>query len=334
MKGSAWIEETTLPLERTTLRRVAGGLFFALLLSTLHSTANSKGAFHRAHPRPNQVAERALIVSIDGLRPDVLLRANAPTIRALMAEGSFTLWAVTTDVAVTLPSHTSMLTGVTPKKHGVTWNDDRPEHRRVYPKVPTLFEVARRAGGTTGLAAGKSKFSTLLKPGTLNESFVPASGTVADTVVTDTVANWIRLRRPQVLFVHLADVDLEGHEHGWGSRAQLGAVATADRCVGRLLAALQASGLRDSTLILVTSDHGGAGTGHGPDDPRSRYIPWVLAGPGVRHDFDLTESQELTVHTEDTFATLCELLGLDSPHGIDGRPVRAVLDSSRLRAPR
>ena len=39
--------------------------------------------------------------------------------RALMHRGSFTMWAQTTAVSVTLPSHVSMLTGVPPSMHGI-----------------------------------------------------------------------------------------------------------------------------------------------------------------------------------------------------------------------
>ncbi len=54
------------------------------------------------------------------------LRAEMPNLRGLMKRGAFTFWAETTDVAVTLPSHTSMLTGVTPEKHGIHWNSEDP----------------------------------------------------------------------------------------------------------------------------------------------------------------------------------------------------------------
>src|SRR5262245_49401886 len=47
-------------------------------------------------------AQRVMIVSIDGGRPDVVLRAKAPNIRALMKDGSFSFWARTTEVSVTL----------------------------------------------------------------------------------------------------------------------------------------------------------------------------------------------------------------------------------------
>src|SRR5688572_265896 len=63
-------------------------------------------------PRTSQPhGPRMIGISIDGLRPDLLLGADAPNIRSLIERGSFTFWAMTTDVAVTLPSHVSMLTG-------------------------------------------------------------------------------------------------------------------------------------------------------------------------------------------------------------------------------
>ena len=101
---------------------------------------------------------RVLIISIDGCRPDVALRADMPHLRSLMARGSFSFWANTTDVAITLPSHTSMLTGVTPEKHGIHYNDDKPTNKPEHPLVPTLFDLAKKKGFTTALCAGKSKF--------------------------------------------------------------------------------------------------------------------------------------------------------------------------------
>jgi predicted AlkP superfamily pyrophosphatase or phosphodiesterase len=289
-----------------------------------------------ARPEPVSVGERMaarlLVVSIDGLRPDVMLRAEAPILRSLMARGSFTLWATTTAAAVTLPSHVSMLTGVMPNRHGIEWNKDLPLAETVYPAFPTLFDLSHRAGYTTAVAAGKSKMSALLVPGTIDRSFMPHDGSIGDAAVTDSAVAWIRGPAPDVLFVHLAGVDLAGHAYGWGSRAQLAAVAHADSCLGLLLGALSEREMLDATAILVSSDHGGAGRTHGPDDPRSRYIPWILAGPGIREDFDLTGLPQLDVRTEDTFATLCRLLAIPPGENLDGRVVTAALQPTATSA--
>lgn len=289
-------------------------------------------------PRPGEAARpipqisRVLVVSVDGLRPDLVLRANAPVMQGMLAGGTFTLWANTTDLAVTLPSHTSMLTGVPPTKHGITWNSAQPAGHRIYPAWPTIFEIARNAGLTTAMAAGKSKFSTLAKPGSLSLSFVPDSSITPDSIVTRIAVDWIERSAPQVLFVHLPDVDATGHGEGWGSPQQLAAVGEADRCIGRIVDAIRARGLQDSTFVLVTADHGGAGKTHGPDDPRSRMIPWIATGPGVCRGVDLTTNADLTVRTEDTFATLCYVLGLAPPKPVDGRSVTKIFCDTRERA--
>src|SRR5689334_9204635 len=118
--------------------------------------------------RPVPAIDRALIVSIDGLRPDVLLRAKTPRIHDLYEHGSFSFWARTTALSTTLPSHTSMLTGLIPRRHEVEWNWDLPLAKPVYPHGQTLFEVAKKAGYSTAMAAGKSKFTILAKPGTID----------------------------------------------------------------------------------------------------------------------------------------------------------------------
>ena len=273
---------------------------------------------------PPARAARVLVISVDGLRPDVLLRAEMPALRGLMARGAFTMWARTIPAAITLPSHTSMLTGVTEERHGVDWNGDLPVGQaQRWPRVPTLFEVAHRAGLSTAMACGKSKFSALARPGALDRACVPPRGsTYSDSAVTDSALRFLRELRPQVLFVHLPSGDFTGHDHGWGSEEQIRAAAGADRCISRLLGAYARLGLLDSTVVIVSADHGGAARTHGANDPRSRTIPWICAGPGVRADLDLASIPGPDVDTVDTFATACWVLGLETPDGIEGRPVR------------
>lgn len=275
-------------------------------------------------------AERhVLLVSADGLRPDVALRADMPVLRALMARGSFTMWAVTTDLAVTLPSHVSMLTGVPPPAHGITYNHDTRPGEPAEPAWPTLFELAKRAGLRTAMSAGKGKFSLFAEPGALDRAFVPARGASAtDEVVADSAARWLAAVRPNLMFVHLPGLDAAGHANAWGSAAQVAAAAHTDRALGRVLQALARAGMDDSTLVLVSADHGGAGTTHGGLDPRSRTIPWIAAGPGVRRDFDLTTVTSCTVRTEDTFATIAEWLGLTIERPVEGRPVREAFEAA------
>jgi len=284
----------------------------------------------RPTTRPVMTIDRVLIISIDGARPDLLLRAKMPTIRRLMDGGSYSFWAQTVPAGITLPSHTSMLTGVTPERHGVSWNSDAEETKDLNPKVPTLFEVARQHGLTTAMVAGKSKFDALGRPGRIDRSSVTSAN---DDQVASTAIQWVRDYKPRVFFVHFAGADLAGHGFGWGSPQQIATLEHIDELLGQLLAALDELKFTDSTLVIVTADHGGAGRSHGPDDPRSRHIPWIASGPGVRKNLDLTFDQTLAVRTEDTFATACHMLGLAVPGEIDGKPVLQILEQRELLQP-
>ena len=94
-----------------------------------------------------------------------------------------------------------------------------------------------------------------------------------------------------------------------------------------MLSAIKDQGLTDSTAILLTADHGGTGRWHGADDTRARHIPWIIAGPGIKKNFDLTTVRELAINTEDTFATSCWLLGIPVGYAINGKPVRLILEA-------
>ena len=276
--------------------------------------------------RPIPAIERVLIISIDGLRPDRLLLADSPVIHRMIKQGTYTFWAKTTAVAITLPSHVSMLTGMTPYNHGIEWNGDLPFSKPVYPLFPTIFETAKLGGYTTALVTGKSKFGPLTKPGTLDYVFMPEKNLAEDTLVADEAVKVIHQLKPDLLFIHFPAVDRNGHQFGWGSPEQLTAIGLADQAVGRVLAALEEEGLRKSTFIIVTSDHGGQGKVHGADDARSRHIPWIATGPGVKPGFDLTQLVELEVHTEDTAATALYLLGAPLPAYLQGKPILPAFD--------
>ena len=313
------------------MKRIYLSLGFVLLLVGALSRASLSNQAPARRAAPTQVApqapqRRVLIVSIDGLRPDVLLRARAPNARRLMDRGSFTMWARTVEECYTLPAHVSILTGVSPQTHGVEWNDHIEE---AYSLVPTVFEIAKRNGLTTALFSGKTKFIALDKPGTLDWKYLPRDEPITDAFVAQQAVAVIRRHRPHVTFVHLAGPDNVGHEAGWGSPEQLAAVEEADVQLGVVLAALEETRLAPSTLVVLTSDHGGAGIEHGPDDDRSRHVAWIVAGPGVREGFDLTRFPNLTVNAVDTLPTVCTFLGLKWDEVVQGKAVWQALTAPR-----
>jgi predicted AlkP superfamily pyrophosphatase or phosphodiesterase len=283
--------------------------------------------------RPIPQIRRVMVVSIDGLRPDVMLRANTPTLHGLMRSGAFSTYAQTVPVAITLPSHVSMLTGVSVERHGITFNDERATTRPIYPNATTIFEAAKKGGLTTALVSGKSKFMALNKPGSIDWLWAPESAKTTDADVSEYAGKVLAEHRPDFMFVHFPGADTAGHASGWASPEQFDAVEKIDAALGTLLAEVKSLGLTDSTAVIVSADHGGSGKTHGANDPRSLYIPWIASGTGIRKNFDLTNLRDLTINTTDTFATACFLLGLDYDPTIDGKPLYQIVEGYELLRP-
>ncbi len=280
--------------------------------------------------RPIPAVTRIVIITIDGCRPDLLLRANTPFIHSLLPAASFSFWARTTAESVTLPSHASLLTGVPPTKHEIQWNKDLPLEHPVYPAYPTLFQLAKKAGYTTAMVAGKSKFINLAVPGSLDWKFIPGETKIEDADVVEQAIRIIKEHQPQVLFVHFPSTDNSGHAKGWASPDQMATLERVDGCVAQIFKTLADQKLTDSTVVLVTADHGGAGRVHGPEDARSRHIPWIMVGPGIRKNLDLTTYSDLIIDTEDTFATACYLLAIPIERKVDGKPITQVVQRDEL----
>src|SRR4051794_1401863 len=192
------------------------------LMLLMHVAASAQQP--KSTTRPIAQVDRVLVISIDGLRPDVLLRGNTPTLHKLIDTGAFSLWAQTIPVAITLPSHVSMLTGVVPEKHGINFNDERATTQAIYPNAVTLFEAAHNAGYTTALISGKAKFEVLAKPGTVDWLSVPSDPKVTDADVADHAGAVLRLHKPKVMFIHFPGVDTAGHSKGWASPEQFAAL--------------------------------------------------------------------------------------------------------------
>ncbi len=264
-------------------------------------------------PTSAPLASRVLILSIDGLRPDVITLAPMPNLMNLMQSSAYTLNAQTVHPSVTLVSHASMLTGQCPSKHGVDWNDYIPE--RGYALGTDLFDIAHAAGFQTSMFVGKKKLIQLTEPESLDQ-FMYVND--RESVIVDRLL----AEFPQdfgVLFIHFPLVDGMGHDYGWLSSQQLSVAFRADEAFGRLLAELDARNLRGETLIIVTADHGGHDTTHGSSMPEDMTIPWIASGPGIQ-----PKPLTMTVHTMDTAATAAFALGLGIPSEWDGVPVYEV----------
>ncbi len=238
----------------------------------------------------------------------------------LTSEGSFTFNARTDfSHTTTLPNHTTMLTGrpvTTPDgasdsvSHQWTGNSDPPPGRTLHNNHPqvdyiaSVFDVVHDEGGSTALFATKSKFS--LFASSYNDHGAadvnPAGGdnghqkidsvsihSNIDLVLDTMVAQFQENTQANYTFFHSLIPDAVGHSTGWGSETWVDWIRRTDQDLGRILDAIESSPtMRDNTVVILTTDHGGTGFSHvTPDVAESYTIPFFVWGPDVPGGQDL-----------------------------------------------
>ena len=267
---------------------------------------------------PAHAAKHVIHISVDGLNPQwmqqVIDAGKGPTLKRLEDESAWTANARTDFFyTVTLPNHTSMLTGrpalqpdgMPPTiQHGWTLNDvpalGATLHNTGNPNVKyiaSVFDVAHDAGLSTALFASKDKF--VIYDQSYNETTGAANVHGRDKIdryffqddgppaysdgmnrqfLKDMAANHYNYS-----FVHYRDPDSAGHAFGWGSPEYLQAVATVDGYLAAVFHLVETDPkLAGQTAIIVTTDHGGVGTNHGDAERAVNYvIPVFVWGAGV-----------------------------------------------------
>ncbi len=276
-----------------------------------------------------------LFITIDTLRADHVgvygaKVAKTPQLDSLAARGVVFEQAIAS-VPLTLPSHTSLHTGLYPPNHGVRHNGIF----RAADELETVAEKFQGAGYRTGaviaadvlapefgLAQGFDSYDA-----DLPDHRATASGYYERTAnqVTDRALAWLaESERPFFLWLHYYDAHAnhqppEPYATQYARHPYNGEVAFVDHEIGRLFAGLAQHGRLQDILVAVTSDHG-EGLGQHGEGSHSyliydsvTHVPLIVAGPGVPSGVRVPE----VVSNAGVAATLLALAGAPSLSRVD-----------------
>ncbi|MGH2397178.1 MAG: alkaline phosphatase family protein, partial [bacterium] len=304
---------------RTTIAHCPGVLLASAVILVAMLAFSWPGALLAAEtPAP---VRHVVLLSLDGARADAL-RSAMPTSLLIRASVSWT--AQTISPSLTLPAHASMLSGVAPWKHRVTFNDWREGDPEFAPR--TLFTEVRRLNGRTAAIVHKSKLRMLAPRAVVDWVQTLAYPRFRQADVVESAARYFLEQRPRLLVVHVADPDDAGHRYGWMTPEYLRVIADVPALIERLLHAFEDSGVGSQSLLMVTADHGGHGRTHGTNRAEDMTIPWLVFG--ARAQAGRIVSRQVV--TYDTASTILDALGLPVPIDWHGRIVR---DALRYRPP-
>jgi arylsulfatase A-like enzyme/Tfp pilus assembly protein PilF len=299
-------------------------------------------------------ARNLLLVSIDTLRADHLgsygyAGAQTPRLDSLARSG-LRFARATTVVPLTLPAHTSLLTGTFPAWHGVRDNGGFYVGDDQTTLAETLRDKGYRTGGFVssfvldgrwGIAQG---FDTYFDDFDLEKFGGQAGMDVIQRKGSETVDQavaWLGADRDRPFFawVHLYDPHTP-YEAAEPYRSRFPAtlagaydaeIAVADAQVGRLLDALEVAGRLDDTVVVVTGDHGEMLGEHGEAThgffiyEAATHIPVIVAGPGVP-----ARAVDDRIRIVDLMPTALELLGVPAPAAVQGVSLMPLARGQRL----
>jgi arylsulfatase A-like enzyme/Tfp pilus assembly protein PilF len=282
-----------------------------------------------------------VLITLDTVRADHLgsygyAAAKTPWLDRLAAEGVRFAQA-SAAVPLTLPSHSSMLSGLLPPHHGLRNNGSGsfPDGKET---LATLLSTQGwRTGAFVGAFVLDRRFGLSRGFQTYDDEIERAPGaTVAleaerpGREVMDRALSWLGqdTGKPFFLWVHLYDA------HAPYSPSYDGEIAKVDEQVGRLLQELERRGLSGSTVVAVAADHGESLGEHGElthglllYEPTLR-VPLLVKAPGLA-----ARVIETPVSLVDVGPTLAGLIGKPLPGTLDGRDLSTALREGKEPAP-
>ena len=307
-----------------------------------------------------------VIVTFDTTRADRIgcygdEQAQTPTLDALAADGVLFEQAMTS-VPITLPSHSTLMTGKVPFAHGVRDNglfvlgDEQL----------TLAEILRDQGYRTGAAIASYP---LLATSGINQGFEffddHISGDYEDLYgervfpkdrlffderpaaqVNEAVLPWLEENHQEPFFLWLHYFDPHHplqppapYDQSFAHDPYRGEIAYADESLGIMLAQLKRLGVDDRTLIIFTADHGEGLDEHNESThsmllyQSTLHVPLIMRLPPEAGKVDIQGRRVAErVGLVDVVPTVLDVLGLDIPEKIQGRSLASYLTESEPQA--
>ncbi|MCI0416951.1 sulfatase-like hydrolase/transferase [bacterium] len=308
----------------------------------------------RKESPPPKIKPTVVLISIDTLRADYLKLysskgVSTPNLEQIAREGVI-FKNVIAQVPYTLPSHSTMLTGIYPAAHRV-----RDNVRDALPaSIPTLAEVFKKNGYQTSGFAGSMVLShqTGLSRGfDYYDDFFSRSDVHAEDLggierrageVLQSFEYWLDHRQssaPFFAFIHFYDPHSPYNPPpGYAASRKredlyAGEIKYVDFVLGKLFSLLKNKNIWNNAAVLITSDHGEmlnehSEVGHGFFLYRPALaVPFLLRGPGLPSGAEVNDVVELA----DLAPTLLNLTGLTPPSSMQGESLVPLLNGAHKK---
>lgn len=242
-----------------------------------------------------QKGQHVLVIGVDGFGGMYLENSTdmLPNLKSIMELGTSTTRARNIFPTVSAPNWNAIITGMPSTDSGVNANEWLPSYEKPTPTFPSMPPISgNNSFPQTHWQAAKLQNPNLTVAVSISWDWIHYltdnksvdylfRGHENDNATVDAMCGFIEKYQPNLMFIHLDEVDDAGHMFGWGSKYYYQAVRHVDQLIGQLLNSLKKAGILQNTSILVTADHGGWQHSHGAFMPCMIYVPALFMGPNI-----------------------------------------------------
>jgi predicted AlkP superfamily pyrophosphatase or phosphodiesterase len=302
----------------------SAALVAPLMVFILFSACISSGA--RAEQDLLKDKLHVVFIGLDGWGAYSLPAADMPTVKEMMAEGSYTLEALGVMPSDSACNWASLFMGADPSLHGYTrYNSREPEFPPAaldsHGFFPTIFALLRDQKPKSRIAyfyewAGMRYLIPLDVPDKMRMYPIMSYTYLGVT----SIAGYIKREKPDLTAVIFYKADLAGHSKGHDTPAYYKALNDLDKRIALIVKAVREAGIYDNTIFIFSADHGGVGKGHGGDSLAERQVPLIFCGKDIRKGHRISPG----VRNYDLAPTIAAMFGLRTPDVWIGKPITEI----------
>jgi Uncharacterized proteins of the AP superfamily len=281
----------------------------------------------QAAKEPEWKAQHVILIGLDGWGAYSVEKADMPNVKALMANGSYTLKKRSVLPSSSAVNWASMFMGAGPELHGYTeWGSQKPDlPSRVishYGIFPSVFGLLRDAypEAEIGYEYEWGGMYYLSEMEAMNFRMQVKNYKENQDTTAIIACNYIKEKKPNLFAVIYDDPDAVGHGAGHDTPEYYEVLTNLDKYIGEIIQATKDAGIYDETIFIVTADHGGIEKGHGGKTMAEMETPFIISGKNVKPGYQFEES----MMQFDVAATIAYAFGLEQPQVWIGRPMSQV----------
>jgi predicted AlkP superfamily pyrophosphatase or phosphodiesterase len=256
-------------------------------------------------------AQHIVFIGLDGFGSAYIRKANMPTLKQMIAEGSSSMNMRNILPSISWPNWSSLFRGTPPKDQTDT-------------DFPSIFSLIKHSDTIEQTNNGISSFffqwqelDKICSDSEAEKFTVESSYGSLQIITTYIIEN-----KPIFTAIAFEEPDTTGHVKAWGSKSYYAKLQVLDDFIALIIQSIKDAGIYDNTVFMLSSDHGGYFYSHWLNISKNRKIPFVVFGKGIKRGYVISSSAGIC----DIAPTMALSLGLDIPPEWTGTALTGIFE--------